>query len=308
MPQTATALRVHAFGEAPRPEQVPVPHPGEGEVLLRMVAAAVGHHDLGVVAGTLPHQPPPFTPGLEGAGVVVALGEGVDDGGLAVGALVRVVTRGQANGTWAEYVAAPARALVPVPAGLEPTVAAACGTVAVAAWAALERAGLEAGGSIGVTGASGAVGSLAVQLARQRGAARVVAWTRSREALPEGVEVAADEGPAEPVDALVDTVGGELLPRRLHAVRPGGRAVLVGYTAGERVCFELPELMVVDVSLVPLNMMRFRVPREVAVGLLDDFAAGRLALATDVVGIDTLDAAVERLRSGRATGRVVLRW
>lgn len=289
-------------------EQVPVPHPGEGEVLLRMVAAAVGHHDLGVVAGTLPHPPPPFTPGLEGAGVVAALGDGVDDRELAVGALVRVVTRGQADGTWAEYVVAPARALVPVPDELDPVIAAACGTVSAAAWAALERAGLEEGESLGVTGATGAVGSLAVQLALRRGASRVVAWTRTAAALPEGVEAAGEDGPAEQVDALVDTVGGALLPRRLHAVRPGGRAVLVGYTAGERVPLELPELMVIDVALLPLNMMRFRVPREVVVGLLDDFAAGRLVLATDAVGVAGLEDAIERLRSGAVAGRLVLRW
>ena len=49
-------------------------------------------------------------------------------------------------------------------------------------------------------------------------------------------------------------------------------------------------------------------PREVALALLDDFAAGRLVLATDVVGLEGLDAAIERLRAGRAKGRVVLRW
>jgi len=301
------ALRVHAPGGPPRPEEIPVPHAGEGEALVRMIASVVGHHDLGVVAGTLPHAPPPFTPGLEGAGSVAALGEGVDDDRLAVGTPVRLVTRGQAGGTWAEYVVVPARALVPVPEGLDPAVAAACGTVSAAAWAALERAGLEDGESVGVTGATGAVGSLVVQLARRRNVSRVVVWTRSPEALPDGVEPAAD-GPPEPVDALVDTVGGELLARRLHVVRPGGRAVLVGYTAGERVSLELPELMVADVALLPLNMMRFRVPREIAVELLDDFAAGRLTLATDVVGLDGLDAALGRLREGRAAGRVVLRW
>jgi len=303
-----TALRVRAFGAPPRAEEVPVPAPGAGEALVRMTASVVSHHDLGVVAGTLPHQPPPFTPGLEGAGVVAALGEGVDDAGPAVGMAIRALTRGLADGTWAEYLVVPARALVPVPDGLDPALAAACGTVSAAAWAALERAGLEEGQSVGVTGASGAVGSLVVQLAKRRGAARVVAWTRSPASLPEGVEAAGDDGPGEPVDVLVDTVGGELLPRRLRAVRPGGRAVLVGYTAGERVSLELPELMVLDVALVPLNMMRFRVPREVALGLLDDFAAGRLALATDVVSLDGLDAAIERLRNGRARGRVVLRW
>lgn len=303
-----TALRVLAPGTQPRAERILVPRPGVGEALVRMTASVVGHHDLGVVAGTLPHAPPPFTPGLEGAGVVEELGESVDESEVPVGTAVRVVTRGQASGTWAEYVVAPVRALVPVPDVLDPAVAAACGTVSAAAWAALERAGLEEGESVGVTGATGAVGSLVVQLARQRGTTRVVAWTRSPDALPAGVEAGGDDVPAEPVDALVDTVGGEILPRRLNAVRPGGRAVLVGYTAGERVCLELPGLMVADVALLPLNMMRTRVPREVAVALLEDFAAGRLTLATDVVSLDGLDAAIERLRVGRATGRVVLRW
>lgn len=302
-----TALRVHAPGTAVLAEQIPVPEPAENEVVVRMSASAVGHHDLGVVAGMLPHPPPPFTPGLEGAGVVAALGGGVDDTEVAVGRPVRFVARGRAGGTWAEYVAAPARSLVPIPEGLDPAVAAACGTVSAAAWAALERAGLEGGESLGVTGASGAVGSLVVQLARQRGVPRVTEWTRSSAELPERAE-ATDDGQPAPVDALVDTVGGELLPRRLHAVRPGGRAVLVGYTAGERICLELPELMVLDVALLPLNMMRFRVPREVATALLDDFAAGRLVLAVDVVDLAGLDAAIERLRAGRANGRVVLRW
>jgi NADPH:quinone reductase len=303
-----TALRVQALGEGARPVHVPVPRPGEGEALVRMTASAVGHHDLGVIEETLPHAPPPFTPGLEGAGVVAALGDGVDEGAPAVGTPVRFVTRGHAHGTWAEYVVVPARALLPVPAALDPAVAAACGTVSAAAWAALERAGLEDGENLGVTGATGAVGSLVMQLAARRGVTRVVAWTRSPAALPAGVELAEDEGPVEPVDALVDTVGGELLPRRLRSVRPGGRAVLVGYTAGEHICLELPALMVLDVDLLPLNMMRRRVPREVALALLDDFAAGTLVLATDVVGLEGLDAAVERLRQGRAKGRVVLRW
>lgn len=295
-----TALRVLSFGEPPRVEEIPVPEPGEGEALVRLMASVVSHHDLGCVAGTLPHSPPPFTPGLEGAGVVAALGEGVDDPALAVGTPVRIVTRGRADGTWAEYALAPARALVSLPEGLDFAVAAACGTVSAAAWAALERAGLEADESLAVTGAGGAVGSLVVALARQRGARRVIELGREAATLPD------DE--AEPVDALVDTVGGDLLPRRLAAVRPGGRVVLVGYTAGEEVRFSLPELLVRDVSLLPLNMMRFRVPREVAMGLLDDFAAGRLSVETDVVRPHELAEAIERLRAGRAHGRIVLRF
>ena len=302
-----TALRLHALGAATRAEQVPVPSPAAGEVLVRMTASVVGHHDLGVIAGTLPHAPPPFVPGLEGAGRVTALGEDVD-GELAVGTPVRVVARALRAGTWAEYVVAPPTALLPLPEALDPALAAASGTVSLTAWAALDLGSLEPGQSLGVTGATGAVGSLAVQLAVRRGVERIVAWTRHPGGLPTGVEHATDDHPPEQLDLLVDTVGGELLPRRLHAVRPGGRAVLVGYTAGEIVCFELPALLVADVSLLPLNMMRRRVPREVALELLDDFAAGRLQLATDVVDLDGLDDALTRLRDGRAAGRVVLRW
>ena len=98
------------------------------------------------------------------------------------------------------------------------------------------------------------------------------------------------------------------LPRRLRSVRSGGRAVLVGYTAGERVCFELPALLHGDVSLLPLNMRRRRVPPDVTARLLDDVAEGRLVVATDVVGPSELDDAIARLEAGTARGRVVLAW
>ena len=87
-----TALRVLAPGTPPRAEQIPVPRPGEGEALVRMTASVVGHHELGVVAGTLPHAPPPFTPGLEGAGVIEELGEGVDESEVPVGTAVRATS------------------------------------------------------------------------------------------------------------------------------------------------------------------------------------------------------------------------
>ncbi len=280
------ALRVHAFGEPPRLEEIPDPQPADGEALVRLEATVVGHHDLGVAAGILPlAQPLPYVPGLEGAGR------------LADGTLVRVFGGGLGMtraGTWAEQVAAPAAAIVPVPQALAPELAAACGSAANTAWAALhDLGGVQEGESVGVTGATGAVGSLVVQLAGDR---RVVAWSRGR-----------DEEPEEPVDLLVDTVGGPGLPRRLRSVRPGGRAVLVGYTAGERLELDLPELMLRDVALLPLNMQRRRVPAEVTARLLEDFAAGRLTLATDVVTLDGLEAGVERLRAGRAAGRLVLR-
>ena len=126
--------------------------------------------------------------------------------------------------------------------------------------------------------------------------------------VPVGTEVVAGDEPVEPVDLLVDTVGGPLLAKRLRSVRRGGRAVLVGYTAGTRLCFELPDLLAADVSLLPLNMRRRRPPPDLEARLVADFAAGRLRVATEAVELADLDDAIERLNGAGAAGRVVLTW
>lgn len=293
------ALRVHELGSSPRLDELPAPEPGDDEVLVRLEASVIGHHDLGVAAGVLPvFQPLPYVPGLEGAGRV-------EDG-----TPVRVFGGGLGStraGTWAEYVVAPAAAVTPVPAAMPAALAAACGSSANTAWAALNDAGaVRDGESVGVTGATGAVGSLVAQLAGDR---RIVAWTRTPERVSGRAEVLRDdEDPEAPVDLLIDTVGGPLLPRRLRSVRPGGRAVLVGYTAGEQVELDLPALMHGDVILLPLNMRRRRVPPDVTAHLLDDVAGGRLTVATDVVSLDGLTDGIARLRAGEAAGRLVLQW
>lgn len=281
------ALRIHTIGDPPVSEEIPDPKPGEEDVVVRMIATVIGHHDLSVARGALPAgQPLPYVPGLEGAGR------------LEDGTLVRVAGGGLGMvrpGTWAELVAAPQQAVVPVPAELDPVVAAACGSSANTAWSALYGAGaLQDGESVAVTGANGAVGSLVVQLASDR---RVHTWSRDR-----------DEDPDEPVDLLIDTVGGPDLPRRLRHVKPGGRAVLLGYTAGEDVTLNLPALMFGDVTLIPLNMRRRRVDPETFSQLLDDFATGRLTIRTDVISPDDVAAGIERVRAGRHSGRLVLLW
>jgi NADPH:quinone reductase len=316
LPETMAALRVHALGDAPRPDRLPVPRPGPGEVLLRLAASVIGHHDLDVAGGTLSFHPPlPYVPGLEGAGRVASIGADVDRDRFPVGALARVFGGGLGAtrpGTWAEYVVAPAEVVTLVPEGLDVTLAAACGSVALTAWsAAIDLGGLQLDESLGVTGASGAVGSLVLQLAEQHGVARRVAWVRSPEraaAVTAGTEVVAGDEPVEPVDLLVDTVGGPLLATRLRSVRRGGRAVLVGYTAGTRVCVELPDLLAADVSLLPLNMRRRRPPPDLESRLVADFAAGRLHVATEAVELSDLDGAIARLNGAGAAGRVVLTW
>lgn len=310
------ALRVHAFGEPPRLERVPTPEPGPEDVLLQVAAGVVSHHDLTVASGGFPVRPElPYVPGLEGAGHVIAAGPEVDPGRIAVGMPVRVFGGGLGatrSGTWAEVVAVTARAASPVPDDLDLTLAAACGSVAATAWAAvLDVGALQPGERVGVTGASGAVGSLAAQLAVANGAGNVVGWTRSPDgasALPAEVEIASPEAEVEPIDLLVDTVGGSGLPERLRAVRPGGRAVLVGYAAGIEVTLSLPHLLASDVSLLPLNMMRRRLPKGIEAELLGDVATGRLRLAVEAITPGEIGEALKRLTAGETSGRVVIAW
>jgi NADPH:quinone reductase-like Zn-dependent oxidoreductase len=245
----------------------------------------------------------------------VAVGDDVDSERIGVGTAVRVLGGGLGHtrpGTWAGHVAVTARAATPVPDGLELSLAAACGSVAAAARAAIvEVGGLQPGERVSVTGASGAVGSLAAQLAVLAGAASVVAWTRSPERaalLPPAVEIAASDDAVEPVDLLVDTVGGTPLARRLESVRPGGRAVLVGYTAGVDVRLSIPHLLAGDVALLPLNMMRRRLPKGVEADLLAEFATGGLRLAVETVSPAEIESAIERLARGEVSGRLVLSW
>lgn len=311
-----TAVRVHAIGEPPTLDRVPVPRPGEEEVLVRLAASVVGHHDCSVARGELPLRPElPYTPGLEGAGVVVELGAGVDAGRLPPGTAVRVFGGGLGAarpGTWAEYAVVPARAATPIPAAYDAALAAACGSVAAAAWAATVDVGRLSGGErIGVTGATGAVGSLCLQLAAREGVASAVAWVRSPERaalLPGGVEAALPDDRVEPVDLLVDTVGGPALAERLRDVRPGGRAVLVGYTAGTEVCLALPAFLAGDVSLLPLNMMRRRLPGGLEAELVRDVVEGRLAVRVETIEPSEAREAVARLERGATAGRVVIGW
>lgn len=84
--------------------------------------------------------------------------------------------------------------------------------------------------------------------------------------------------------------------------------MLVGYAAGTEARLSLPDLMAADVSLLPLNMMRRRLPKGVEASLVGDVAEGRLRLAVETVSPLQINDAIERLRRRAASGRVVLEW
>ncbi len=144
---------------------VPTPEVGDGQVLVEMHAFGVGIHDRYFIP---PNGPFPYVIGIEGAGVVAGLGEGVDT--VKVGDRVRVATNMEPQGgTWADYAVVPATGLSPIPDGLRFPTAAGITVPGKSAVESTHALALTEGDTLFVAGASGAIGTLVVQLAAQRG-------------------------------------------------------------------------------------------------------------------------------------------
>lgn len=306
---------VEYWGAAPLLRMVSDPVPRPGESLVRITAAAVNHLDLTVASGRFHFRPPlPYVPGTDGAGVVVASDR------LPPGAAVQIRGHGVGlvrDGTWAELASVPNAALRLIPSELDPILVATYHVPAITAHAAVhEVGGLRPGERVAVTGAAGAIGSLAVQLAIEGGAAEVFALVSRADkkslAPPEATVVVRDDGLAPlkqggGVDLLIDTVGGPGLSALLSAVKPGGRAALVGYTAGTELKLELPNWLAQDVSLLPVNLSRRGTAMTAVAGkLLERLARHDLKLRVETYTLSELAHAVQKLSSGRASGRVAV--
>ncbi|MGY1747541.1 NADP-dependent oxidoreductase [Blastococcus sp. SYSU D00695] len=233
------AVRFHEVGgpEVLRYEDVEVPTPGAGEVRVRVAASAFNAADNGMRGGFLPIPVVlPHVPGYDVSGTVDALGGGTD-GGLQVGDAVIGFLPMERDGGAAEYVIAPAEALVPAPSTVPLADAAALPSVALTAWQALVDEGqLTAGQRVLVNGAGGVVGKYAVALAKRAGVHVVAtASPRSRAAVEAaGADEVVDHTTTdllgavdEQVDVLVNLA--PIDPDRFAAlvvlVRDGGRVV-----------------------------------------------------------------------------------
>ena len=306
--------------EVVRIEERPSPEPGPGQVRVRVRAASVNFPDVLLTAGSYQISvPPPFVPGSEYAGVVEAVGDGLD--ALAVGDLV---TSTGLIGAFAEEVVADAAKLTPVPAGVDPRVAAAFGVAHRTAFHTLRSvARIGAGDDLIVLGAGGGVGLAAVQLGVALGAS-VTAVASSADKL----DVAASYGATHLVnhrdgglrDALrrtlpdgahvvIDPVGGDLAEPALRTLRRGGRFVTVGYASGVIPKIPLNLVLVKGIHIlgfqfqdIPADEFRHN-ERE----LTELLVAGRV---TPHIGASfPLDKAADALRhvaDGRAIGKVLL--
>jgi putative PIG3 family NAD(P)H quinone oxidoreductase len=233
--------------------EVADPEPGPGEVVVEVAASAVNRADLMQREGHYPPPPgaPPY-PGLECAGRIAALGEGVT--GWAEGDEVCALLSG---GGYAERVAVPAGQLLPKPAALTPAEAAALPEVACTVWSNVgDLAHLSPGETFLVHGGGSGIGTHAIQLAKAIGAARVLCTAGSPEKLARCRELGADvtidyrtedfaarvRDETGGVDVILDVVGAPYLERNVAALAPNGRLVIIGMQGGTRTEFDLNAL------------------------------------------------------------------
>ncbi|KDE58831.1 NADPH:quinone reductase [Halostagnicola sp. A56] len=239
------AIEVPAYGESDALEVVDVetPEPGPGEVRIEIKAAGINFADIMQRRGVYPGGPDaPYTPGMEAAGTIDEVGEGVDlEAGDRVVAMLE-------TGGYAEYATANAQMLFPIPEGMSFEEAAGFPVQFLTAHACLfEWGDLEAGESVLIQAAAGGVGTAAVQLASRAGAE--VFGTASTQ---EKLELAADLGCDHPiqytevdfrdpiaeatddegVDLVLESVGDDVFDRSLDALAHFGRLVTYGVASG----------------------------------------------------------------------------
>jgi NADPH:quinone reductase-like Zn-dependent oxidoreductase len=304
------AVRIHAYGgpEALVYEDAPRPEIADNEVLIKVYATSVNSVDRFTRAGYLQGMgidfPLPLKLGLDLSGVVEAVGKDVTT--VAVGDAVYGFSSMIRQGAYAEYAVVSATEVAPKPKTIDHSAAAAIPLTGLAAWQALEAAGLQAGQTILIHGATGEVGTFAVQFALEQ-RARVlgtdspdkVAFLREL-----GVAEAIDyttssfEDVAREVDVVLDTIGGEVQERSWNVLRPGGALVtLMGQpdqaaaARGVRGLGVMTQAKVADLT-------------EIA-GLID---AGRVKpVVSTVLPLAEARRAHELMERGQACGKIVLR-
>jgi putative PIG3 family NAD(P)H quinone oxidoreductase len=240
---------------------VPAPEPARGEARVRGRATAVNRADLLQRLGMYPAPPdsPQDIPGLEFAGEVDAIGDGVTE--VAVGDRVFGLAGG---GTYAEQLVAHARTLVPIPDGLSFRDAAAVPEAFITAYDAMvTQGGLAAGETVLIHAVGSGVGTAAAQIANAIGA-RAVGTTRTADKLERAKAlglragaVAEDgafakavlEAAGGPVDVVLELVGGGYVAEDLRCVAPRGRIIVVGLLAGIRTELDLGTLLRKRISI-----------------------------------------------------------
>ncbi len=305
--------------------EVPDPVPAEGEVLIDVAAAGLNRADLLQRQGMYPPPPgAPEYPGLECAGTIAALGAGV--AGWQVGDQVCALLSG---GGYAERVAVPASQVLPVPAGLSVTEAAALPEVACTVYSnVVQVAGLRAGETLLVHGGASGIGTLAIQLGKALGA-QVACTAGSRAKLDRCRELGADLAigyrdtdfvaavseftGGRGADVILDIMGAAYLDRNVAALAQDGRLVIIGLQGGTRAEIDLNAMLRKRASLHATSLRSRPVDQKAAIvaGVRDVVwplvAAGRIRPVIDAtVPLAEAARAHAMLEDGQHVGKILL--
>jgi NADPH:quinone reductase-like Zn-dependent oxidoreductase len=333
-------LRAHGGNEVLEYGDLPAPEPGAGQVRVSIRAAALNHLDIFVRDG-IPGVTLPQIPGADGAGVVDAVGAGVE--GLAPGDRVLLqpglycnacefclageqslcvkygIVGEHAPGTFAEEVVVPARNLFPIPERLSFEQAAAFPLVYQTAWRMIvTRAAVRPGETVLIHGGGGGVGGATLEVARLLGA-RVFATTSGEEKAARlseaGAEIVLDYGKVDVakeirsrtakrgVDVVVDCVGEKTWMTSLKCAANGGRIVTCGATSGPNPKEEIRLIFWKQLSILGSTMSNEREFR----AMLSAVGAGKLSARIDsVFAFSRVREAYERMENGGHHGKIIL--
>ena len=312
------ALRFDVFGgpEVLRVEDVETPSPRAGEVLVQVHAGGLNFADTERRRGLyLSDTPLPDTSGFEGAGVVFAVGQGVDASWLER-RVAFIAPRAHA-----EYCVVPVAKLIPLPDSIDFITGAAFPVQALTAWHVLHTLGqVKAGQTVLVHSAAGGVGQLLVQLAMEAEARVIGSVSRDgkQERTRAGVVLTRGPGFVERlmvvspggVDLLLEGIGAEVAGEALQCLKPLGRWVTFGTASGAPARLDLEALYEKSIS-VSAFWLRTELPPELAASAAREIVArideGRLQLEITTGPLQDAPRAHRRLEGGLTTGKWVLR-
>lgn len=310
-PATIQAVRLQAYGGPGqlKVESIPRPSAGANEVLVKVHAASVNPIDWKLREGHAQSWWPlklPAILGRDAAGVVMAIGPGVKD--FRCGDEVVVLVERSPQGTYAEYIAANIEDIALKPRSMSFLEGAAYPLVAISAWNGLiEGAKLKKGERVLIHGGAGGVGSMAVQIAKARGAHVIATASASNHEFLRsiGADEVVDykttrfEDVVHNVDVVFDTVGGETLQRSPKVLRPDGRLFSIAGSITAETC----------------TAARIQCPDEASISIRAAFVelgklidAGKLHVHIDkILPLAQAAEAQELNRAGHTRGKIVLR-
>lgn len=315
------AYKVIETGQPPQLEQCAMPAPAKGEVLVKIFACGLNFADLLMIKGKYQDTPDtPFTLGLELAGRIEAVGDGVNT--ALIGTSVAIYA---GQGGLAEYGCFPVDRCVPMPDNMSYSQAAAFQIAYGTSHVALDyKAQLKAGETLLVLGAAGGVGLTAVEIGKRMGA-RVIAVARGEAKLEvahkAGADICIDAGVDDlreqvkalgGADVVYDAVGGDLFRAAFRATNPDGRILAIGHASGDVPQIPANHLLVKNISVLGLywgGYLKFKpaVLTDSMAQLFDWFAEGGLTPhISHELPLHQADKALDLLKSRKSTGKVVV--